>query len=162
MKIKVVDNFLSDFEFKNLSTTLLSYDFPWYYNDCVDRKGDGDFQYFHRFYDTYDGESSWYDLLIPTLNCIDGYKLRRAKANTTTRRIFRKRQTFHTDIKNVTTGILYINTNNGGTKFKNGPFVNSIANRYVEFDSNLEHAGVHCTDQKRRVVINFNFTRLSE
>ena len=161
MEIKVIDNFLPSGEFNKLSKTLLSYDFPWFYNDSIDRSGDGDFQYFHRFYDTYDGQSDWYDLLIPALNCIDGYKLKRAKANTTTRRIFRKRQTFHTDMKNVTTGILYINTNNGGTKFKNGPFVKSIANRYVEFDSNMEHCGVFCTDQKRRVVLNFNFTRLS-
>ena len=93
-------------------------------------------------------------------NCIDGYKLRRAKANSTTRKFFRRRSLYHTDFENVITGILYINTNNGGTKFKNGSFVKSVANRYVECDSNIEHAGVRCTDQKRRVVINFNFTRL--
>lgn len=163
MKIKVVDNFLPSAEFEKLSQNILSYNFPWYYNDCVVSNGDNDFQYFHRFYDVVDGTSNQYQILADTLNCINGYKLKRAKANSTTKRFFRRRTRYHTDMRvkeNVITGILYINTNNGGTKFKNGPFVNSVANRYVEFDCNLKHAGIHCTDQKRRVVINFNFTRL--
>jgi|TARA_R100000030_G_scaffold68955_1_gene52797 hypothetical protein len=160
MKIKVVDNFLPAIAFEKLSTSVLSYDFPWYYTDKIVYDGDNEFQYFHRFYDTFDGKSNQYQLLTDTLNCIDGYKLRRAKANSTTRKFFRRRSLYHTDFENVITGILYINTNNGGTKFKNSSFVKSVANRYVEFDSNIEHAGVRCTDQKRRVVINFNFTRL--
>ena len=55
------------------------------------------------------------------------------------------------------TAILYINTNNGWTRFKKGARVKSIANRIVIFDSNLEHSGVTCTDEKRRVVMNFNY-----
>ena len=31
------------------------------------------------------------------------------------------------------------------------------ANRMVIFDSNLEHQGVTCTDEKRRVIVNFNY-----
>ena len=55
------------------------------------------------------------------------------------------------------TGVLYMNNCNGYTKFKNGEKVLSEENKYVEFNSNLEHTGSSCTDEKRRVVINFNY-----
>jgi hypothetical protein len=55
----------------------------------------------------------------------------------------------------INTGILYINTNNGYTKFKNGKKIKSKKNQYVEFDSKLEHTGSTCTDEDRRIVINF-------
>jgi len=35
--------------------------------------------------------------------------------------------------------------------------VESVANRLVEFDSNLEHTGSSCTDENIRVVINLNY-----
>ena len=46
-----------------------------------------------------------------------------------------------------------------GHSFKKGGKVKCIENRLVTFDSNLEHAGVTCTDKKRKVVINFNYER---
>jgi len=63
----------------------------------------------------------------------------------------------HVDYNDVTTAIFYINTNNGWTNFKNGDKVESVENRLVIFDSNLEHEGVTCTDEIRRLVINFNY-----
>jgi hypothetical protein len=53
--------------------------------------------------------------------------------------------------------VYYINTNNGWTEFKKGGKVKSVENRMLIFDSSLEHMGVTCTDQKSRVVINFNY-----
>ena len=50
-----------------------------------------------------------------------------------------------------------MNTNNGKTIFKHGEEVNSVANRMVIFDSNLEHAATSHTDEKTRVVVNFNY-----
>ena len=64
-----------------------------------------------------------------------------------------------TDLKSHKTSVFYLNTNNGGTIFQNGKKVISKANRLVEFDSHQSHAGVDCTDQKVRVVINFNYTK---
>ena len=57
----------------------------------------------------------------------------------------------------ITTAILYLNTNNGYTEFKSGDKVKSVSNRVVVFDSNLKHRTVTCTDQKTRIVINFNY-----
>ena len=72
---------------------------------------------------------------------------------------------FHTDYddgrKNeMTTSILYMNTNNGGTKFEDGTFVNSVSNRMVTFDCSIKHAPVSCTDSNRRIVVNINYTKI--
>ena len=57
----------------------------------------------------------------------------------------------------TTTSIFYLNTNNGGTKFKDGQFVESKKNRLVTFPTLTEHAGVWCTDAKLRYVLNMNY-----
>ena len=53
--------------------------------------------------------------------------------------------------------ILYLNTNNGGTQFKDGEFVKSEANRCVIADGDAVHAGVWQTDVKLRFVLNINY-----
>ena len=50
-----------------------------------------------------------------------------------------------------------MNTNNGYTKFEDGTKIESVANRMVSFPTNTQHKGTSCTDQKTRVVINFNY-----
>tara|TARA_B100000424_G_scaffold233688_1_gene197144 strand:+ start:288 stop:917 length:630 start_codon:yes stop_codon:yes gene_type:complete len=56
------------------------------------------------------------------------------------------------------TCILYLNRNNGGTKFKEtGEFVQSEPNRAVIFPGTMEHAGVWHTDKKLRFVLNINY-----
>ena len=60
-------------------------------------------------------------------------------------------------LKQWTTSIFYINTNNGYTKFKDGTKVESIANRMITFPANMEHCGTSCTDKNIRIVINFNY-----
>ena len=52
-----------------------------------------------------------------------------------------------------------MNTNNGYTKFENGTKVESVANRMLTFSANMKHTGTSCTDEKRRIVINFNYYR---
>ena len=72
---------------------------------------------------------------------------------------------FHVDLndlseeksKQVTTSIFYVNTNNGYTEFEDGAKVESVANRLVTFSSNMKHRGTSCTDEKTRIVINFNY-----
>jgi hypothetical protein len=73
------------------------------------------------------------------------------------------------------TACFYINTNNGSTEFRkeysdyetlayglppdpdHGAKIESVANRMIIFDSNLEHGGHACTDEKVRVLVNFNY-----
>jgi hypothetical protein len=65
----------------------------------------------------------------------------------------------HTDmaVPGSLTAIYYVNDNNGSTKFEDGDSIDSVANRLVIFPSNLRHSGTRCTDQQRRIVINFNY-----
>ena len=54
--------------------------------------------------------------------------------------------------------IFFINTNNGKTLFKNiDKEIISKENRIVIFDGRLEHTGTTCTDQRNRILINFNY-----
>ena len=58
----------------------------------------------------------------------------------------------------TTTAILYLNTNTGGTKFRDtGEFVQSKRNRLVTFPTHTYHAGVWSTDAKLRFVLNMTF-----
>ncbi len=63
----------------------------------------------------------------------------------------------HNDQNAGVSGILYVNNCNGYTKFENGKKIKSEKNKYIEFDSTLKHSGSSCTDQQRRIVINFNY-----
>ena len=84
--------------------------------------------------------------------------MHRVKSNLNPRTHKHIKRNFHTDTRyKHKTSILYINTNNGWTEFEDGSKVNSVANRMVIFDSLIRHTGVTCTDEKVRVLINFNY-----
>ena len=153
-------NFLPKKIFKTLRDTMMGYYFPWYFNDYVnnpiDRK---DFQFTFTFIKN--GEPNcygeWLDIINPVLKKIKYKKMNRIKANLLTRTDKIIEHGYHTDQEKGTTGILYLDNSNGYTKFKNGKIVKSEENKYVEFNSTLEHTGSTCTDKQRRVVINFNY-----
>ena len=58
---------------------------------------------------------------------------------------------------NQKTAIFYINSNNGYTVFKDNSKVISRENRLCLFNGHIEHAGVSCTDARRRIVLNINY-----
>ncbi len=65
---------------------------------------------------------------------------------------------YHLDNQSSTlAAIYYINTNDGYTNFKEGGKINSVANRLVLFNTDEYHTGATCTDEKVRVLINFNY-----
>ena len=160
MRVKVVDNFLPEYQFKQIQDMLIEKDpiFPWYYNDDICYENDGKFQFTHTFYNHNDGTKSYYySLLDACQNKLGVKKLVRIKANLNTRTLFHRKTGWHYDFEDMTTSILYLNTNNGWTAIKGYGKVENVANRMVIFDSNLQHSGVTCTDKNRRVVINFNY-----
>ncbi len=57
----------------------------------------------------------------------------------------------------IKTAVLYINDCNGGTQFEDGTFIQSKANRLVEFPRELKHSGVTATDTPTRTVLNLNY-----
>ena len=168
MDIHVVDDFIPEHKFKDLEFMMMSHAFEWYWSDGQAEIPQTDrFMFNHLFYkcgtkfgDDYIGSgpnSNHYDLIKPCIRQLRSKTIRRIKANLTTKTTSHEEGGYHTDYSDITTAVYYINTNNGYTQFKDGTKVESVANRAVIFDSNLEHQGVSCTDEKRRVVINFNF-----
>ena len=165
--MKIIDNFLDSSHFELIEEYLLGNNLPWHYNDCVVEEDDGGYQFIHAFYNDsirnrYDNSPYKSKYCRPVkmdamLRKMGAEKILRIKANLNPQTSFPKKSLYHIDYCNRTTGIFYVNTNNGYTEFKNGDKVESVANRLVIFDSNREHRGVTCTDQKRRVVINFNW-----
>ena len=166
--MKIVDNFLSEHEFNEIEFMMMGHAFEWYYSDGQNYEHEDDlFMFNHLFHkpgtkfgDQYIGSaknSCHYHLIEPCLKKFGSKDVRRIKANLTPRQSDPVCSGFHIDYSNITTAIYYLNTNNGYTEFGTGEKVESVANRAVIFDSNLEHQGVGCTDQKRRVVINFNY-----
>ena len=168
-KVKIIDNFLDKEAFDTLQSFLLGFDFAWHYNSFVDYQDESSdsFMFTHTFYRWNQPHSSHYSILAPILDKLDAYCLVRIKANLLTKAVTPKINKFHVDEpfkyssgSKWTTAIFYVNTNNGYTKFKDGTKVNSIANRLVTFPMDMLHTGTYCTDEKTRVVINFNYCRI--
>ena len=150
--------FLSKKEFKNMQDFMMGLYFPWYFSDCVNIKGDGFFQFeFVFFNNTQNCSNEFMNLLQPILFKLKYKKLIRVKANLLTQTNKIIEHGMHIDREIGKTSIFYINNCNGYTKFKNGKKIISEENKLVEFKSTLQHSGSSCTDQKRRVVINFNY-----
>ena len=167
--MKIIDNFLPDYHFKQIESIFLEDTFPWYWNETIvypyeDGYDPKDYQFTHVLFDKRSGgqESNYYPILRDTVMRFLGVnECYRIKMNLNPRTLFNKSGGWHLDfedkpeIKN--TAVYYLNTCNGYTKFKKGGKVKSVANRMVIFDSKLIHQGYTCTDQKRRVVMNFNW-----
>ena len=159
--MKVIDNFLDKETFKSIQDLMLNNDFDWYYSNLITSRhlNRKEFQFIHIFYEHGEPRRS-YSIIEPIIKTINPFCLVRVKANLLTITPKIKEYDFHVDVKykqNLTTAVFYINTCNGYTIFKDGTKVESIANRLVEFDSNLEHTGSSCTNENIRVVINLNY-----
>jgi hypothetical protein len=162
-KYKIVDNFLPKEQFINIKNILTGEDFEWYYSNGVsntlhEKSKKEEFQFFHIFYENNFPRTN-FEIILPIIDKIKPFSLKRIKANLLTRSEKIITYPFHIDFnkEGLTTGIYYVNTNNGYTVFKDGTKIESIENRYVSFDSNLIHTGTSCTDEKIRVLINFNY-----
>ena len=157
--IIIIDDFLPEEKFNQLQEFLMGPFFPWYYNDQVVKNNDGKFQFVHTVYKKDVGSSVFYSHFVECQKLLNVNKIYRIKTNLTVGTSFSQDSVYHTDNLNgaVKTAIFYVNTNNGGTRFKNYGKVQSVSNRMVIFDSDIMHCGATCTNQKRRVVVNFNY-----
>lgn len=172
---KIIDNALSEEKFSSLENEILSSTQPWYYSyNVADANNEEDDMYFiHNYYfglsdkplmDS-DGnplppeKSEWYDDIVPVLDLFTDMKtLLRAKANLYGRTKELVHHDNHTDTNFSHKGaILYINSNNGFTVLEDGTEIKSVRNRLLLFDPSKPHHSTSCTDDKRRVNINFNY-----
>jgi hypothetical protein len=158
--MKIIDNFLEPFDFKTIQNTLMNPHFPWYYQDHSTNEGDSISQLTHVFYNfdlIQKSNGPNLNILEPLFKKINAVGLVRVKANLNFP--CKRTEKFHTDFsfKNLLTAIYYVNTNDGGTRFKNKT-VQSVENRIVIMPSDTLHAVVRHTDPSfGRFVININY-----
>ena len=156
--MKIIDDFLPSDEFEKLKSVLMGEDFPWYYRNSLVERGDKNFGLGHLFYDPFGPASAYHNILNYTLQKLECKKIHRIKAGLNPRTLFHNENGYHTDGYDCSyTSILYMNTNNGWTHIEGYDRVESVSNRMVIFDPNLKHTGVTCTNEKRRVMINYNY-----
>jgi hypothetical protein len=157
--MKITKNLLKEKEFKNIYNLLTDLNFPWYFQEGVNRENDGHKQMCHIFIKEAQINSSYLNVLDPIFKKIKVKNLFRVKSNL----LFKTNEIiehgFHVDLKDkiCKTAVYYINTNNGYTKFENKKIIKSEENKIVIFKSNLKHTGSTCTDQDIRMVININY-----
>ena len=158
---RIIDNFLPEAEFKQLQEYMMSSMFPWYYNDAIDYEGDGKSMFIYAWFmhNVWNGDSR---IIQSILDRLDPLAIQRIKANLLTKDTEVTVNNYHTDhgydtnIEGLVTAIYYVNSNNGKTIFKDGTEIESVENRLIVFDANLEHTGTTASDD-RRIVINFNY-----
>ncbi len=157
--MKIIDNFLEKENFLELEKAFFGTEFPWYYNDSKSLKGDVNFQFIHAIVWDKTILSPYWKIVEPILKKLNYKEVIRVKANLTTKKneIIKSPMHIDTGVKNSKTAVFYCNTNNGYTLFNSGEKVVSKANRAVVFEGNEFHCGVDSTDEKIRVVINFNY-----
>ena len=159
MAIQIVDNFLDKNEFNNINSIITGDNFPWYYNNFITNKKDtNDKLYFtHTFYREPAIKSNWFNLWETFLIKIKCKSIMRIKGNLYLNNNIKKINKPHKDYDFKHKGcIYYINSNNGATYFGKKKVIPK-ANRAVFFDPSEEHSSSLCTDQKRRITINFNY-----
>tara|TARA_R110002020_G_scaffold276360_1_gene491716 strand:- start:325 stop:825 length:501 start_codon:yes stop_codon:yes gene_type:complete len=164
--MEIVDDFIEQNAFDKLQAFIMGKGIDWYYKPTIDFPEDvNKFQFVHGFYIDGITASNFITEIFPILNKIDPKSLYRVKANLLTWTPNIIENAFHVDmthlpekeLKKWSTSIFYVNTNNGYTEFEDGSQVESVANRMVIFPADLKHRGTSSTNEKTRIVINFNY-----
>ncbi len=104
-------------------------------------------------------------LLRPLFEKVGMSSIARIKTNCMmqTEKIKELKLGFHTDYpQKLTTGIYYINDNDGYTLFEDGTKVHNVANRFCIFPCETRHTATTCTTASRRLLININFTSFED
>lgn len=164
-QVTLIDDFLPEYQFRPIRKLLLGNDFPWFFQHTIvynsEELGKDSPQFVHTFFSPVDGWSDGpKDILYPVLDKINPFNLVRIKANLTLRHPENILSGYHTDFdrsQGLTTAILYINDTDGPTYFSDGSKVECVSNRLIMFPTETMHSGSFCTQEQKRVVINFNF-----
>ena len=156
--MKIIDNFLKKEDLNKIKNEILSVNFPWFFQDHKVHVGDGQAQFTHVVWRSGKLNSSFKYLVDIILLKLKAKKIIRAKFNLTWKTDKILKSTLHSDtaIKSKT-AIIYLNTNNGKTFFKNKKSVKSVENKVVTFNSSIKHMGTTHTDTDYRLVLNINY-----
>jgi len=154
--MKITKNFLPTDQYKNLKDFIFSVDFMWHFNEkTVSHDINSEPQFIHSFYSDYYFKSPFSNILEPFIKKINPKAIFRIKTNLNYRTHKIIETGFHNDIDDLRfkSALLFLNKCNGYCKIDNKKIF-SEDNKLVIFDSNKQHTGSTCTDEKRRVVLN--------
>lgn len=157
--IKIIDNLLDEKDIKTIEDCLTGdLNFAWYLVNHVAKAEINDGYYFiHEFYKHNQIKSNYFPILEPVLKILEPKALIRIKANLYPGSPTLVEHGQHVDyVFKHNAFILYINTNNGFTRFGENK-IDSIRNRGLSFDGSKEHNSTNCTDQNYRININFSY-----
>lgn len=158
-KYKVIDNFLPKENFEKLKNLLLSNTISWYYEESMTYNDECFFN--HCFYNNSQPKSDFYfEYIVPILKKLNCLSIIQVRANLLLKKEKQYFSKFHVDNSfKCKTAIFYINTCNGYTildkKLKTK--IKCEENKMLIFDSNIFHCAASQIDDKKRIVINFNY-----
>jgi hypothetical protein len=173
MKYEIIDNFLSEEDYKKLYNLIFTSNgdsklLLTYVSQINEKSQSHQFAFARVFVELqkplFDGATDYIDPIMIELTKKFGYgaEVTRAKLN-----LFTKTQTndglgMHHDIldnKDYETIIFYLNDNNGGTRLGDGTFIQQKENRALIIYGQELHESVTQTDTNIRVNININYWR---
>jgi len=160
--VTVIDNFLPVGQLRVLQKTIISDDFPVYYQDHITEdieiQSVKNVNFIHSIYRDNLSTSPYYDLINQILfSKLEMRSLIRSKVNCYPRTDEIIEHCWHTDFSYEHKGMLfYLNTCDGETRFEEDA-IQSKENRIVFFDPSKIHASTSCTDQKCRWNIIANY-----
>lgn len=167
--IDIQDNFLSIKEFEQTHSSLLQWNFPWFTSKVVEDTEQNELhnmQFMHMFYERHAPVDDTIQILQHCLQRIQPIAIFKIKANLMPCQNKVVEHGLHIDVTDaetnkighlMKTSILYMNTNDGYTKFEDGTKVESVANRMVTFPNSMKHTGTTTSNSEYRLVINFNY-----
>tara|TARA_R100001440_G_scaffold16293_7_gene27782 strand:- start:6133 stop:6636 length:504 start_codon:yes stop_codon:yes gene_type:complete len=164
LNYKIIDNFLEEEKFNNLSNFIKGTDIPWFVNeDDVENNTKNKNGFFrHVFYHRYESKSNWITKINPIMEKLNPISLISIRANLNVRDIDSVESSYHIDNKSFLahTAIFFLNDCNSKTFLKlpnKEIIVGSKENRMLIFKSSIYHKVIYATDIHKRYVINFNY-----
>jgi hypothetical protein len=165
LNYKIIDNFLEKEDFYKFQGEIFTTNVPWYYrNSQISESKDDpeDFGYFSLcFFNNFSNDFHAYNYFLhkiyEKLKC---RALIQSRANLFLKQNEVKKLYFHTDYSyKSTTAIFYMNTNNGATILDENEKIkiDSVENRMLIFDAQINHCSLIQSDTKRRIIININY-----
>ena len=163
--IKVTDDWLENYYFRELKEAVMDTNFSWYLNRDVSGKGDSHYQFIHQVYNNHEC-LSWdmNEKLAPLYRKLNAFQLVRVKFNLLPKSTEIIEHGMHRDgvyaCEGLKIAVLYFDTNNGYTKFSGEQErkVFSQENRVVVFSNEMQHTGsTHTEGGPFRVVLNVNY-----
>ena len=165
MSYFVVDDFLSEEDYKNIRDVMSGNEFPWYLQDIVTGDGKDDpLEAFFTHY-MYSGlvaplgiRSNFYDLCLPMIKKIGSAIIVRIKANCYPRTESLRTHRIHVDHPFPhETCLLSLSSNDGYTLLETGEKIKSVENRALFTKDSLPHASTNCTNLNCRINLNITF-----